>query len=78
MTGLLQVTTKDILQASRNAWTARALQMLLGRDMGLTPAIFAYSMFYPYADNYLDDPATCTPWATCPRSKLTLRFASPF
>jgi hypothetical protein len=52
------VTTADILQASRNAWTACALQMLLGREMGLTPAIFAYSMLYPYTDNYMDDPAT--------------------
>jgi hypothetical protein len=52
------VTTTDILQASRNAWTACALQMLLGRDMELTPAIFAYSMLYPYTDNYLDDPST--------------------
>ena len=51
------VTTTDILQASRNAWTACALQMLLGWEMGLTPAIFAYSMLYPYTDNYLDDPA---------------------
>ncbi len=51
------VTTTDILQASRNAWTACALQMLLGRELGLTPAIFAYSMLYPYTDNYLDDPA---------------------
>lgn len=52
------VATTDILQASRNAWTACALQMMLGREMGLTPAIFAYSMLYPYTDNYLDDPAT--------------------
>ena len=26
--------------------------------MHLTPSIFAYSMLYPYTDNYLDDPAT--------------------
>ncbi len=32
--------------------------MLLGQKMRLTPAIFAYSMLYPYTDNYLDDPAT--------------------
>lgn len=50
------VTTADILQASRNAWTACALQALLGRSMQLTPAIFAYSMLYPYTDNYLDNP----------------------
>ena len=38
------VSAADIFQATRNAWTACALQMLLGREMGLTPAIFAYSM----------------------------------
>jgi hypothetical protein len=52
------VSTTDILQASRNAWTACGLQMLLGQKMRLTPAIFAYSMLYPYTDNYMDDPAT--------------------
>ncbi|HUJ20184.1 MAG TPA: hypothetical protein VLX58_01625 [Bryobacteraceae bacterium] len=51
------VSTADILQASRNAWTACALQVLLGRTMQLTPSIFAYSMLYPYTDNYLDDPS---------------------
>ena len=51
------VSTADILQASRNAWTACGLQMLLGRNMHVTPAIFAYSMLYPYTDNYLDAPS---------------------
>jgi hypothetical protein len=49
------VTTDDILQACRNAWTACGLQALLGEPPRLTPAIFAYSMLYPYSDNYLDD-----------------------
>jgi hypothetical protein len=44
----------DILQASRNAWTACGLQLLLGEEMRLTPSIFAYSMLYPATDNYLD------------------------
>jgi hypothetical protein len=48
------VSTSDILQACRNAWTACGLQGLLGRPARLTPAIFAYSMLYPYSDNYLD------------------------
>jgi hypothetical protein len=52
------VSASDIFQASRNAWTACGLQVLLGRDMRLTPSIFAYSMLYPYTDNYLDDPVT--------------------
>ena len=51
------VSLPDVLQASRNAWTACGLQLLFGRKMRLTPAIFAYSMLYPYSDNYLDDPA---------------------
>lgn len=48
------VSAADIFQASRNAWTTCGLQLLLGRTMELTPAIFAYSMLYPYSDNYLD------------------------
>ncbi len=50
------VPLDDILQASRNAWTACGLQVLFGRSMDLTPSIFAYSMLYPYSDNYMDDP----------------------
>jgi hypothetical protein len=52
------VSAADIFQANRNAWTACGLQTLMGLPMRLTPAIFAYSMLYPYTDNYLDDPAT--------------------
>jgi hypothetical protein len=52
----LAVNAADILQACRNAWTACGLQALLGRPMRVTPSIFAYSMLYPYSDNYLDDP----------------------
>ncbi|HEY7303398.1 MAG TPA: hypothetical protein VH601_04765 [Bryobacteraceae bacterium] len=51
------VSMIDILQAARNAWTACGLQVILGRTLRLTPAIFAYSMLYPYSDNCLDDPA---------------------
>ncbi|HWC95263.1 MAG TPA: hypothetical protein VG456_00900 [Candidatus Sulfopaludibacter sp.] len=52
------VEVADIFQASRNAWTACGLQVLFGGAMCLSPSIFAYSMLYPYTDNYLDDPAT--------------------
>jgi hypothetical protein len=51
------ITSKDIYQAGRNVWTANVLQLLLGIPVRVTPAIFAYSMLYPYSDNYLDDPA---------------------
>jgi hypothetical protein len=49
------ISPADIFQATRNAWTAGGIQVLLGREMRLTPAIFAYSMLYPYTDNYLDN-----------------------
>lgn len=52
-----EVSTADILQACRNAWTATGLQRLMGGNMRLTPSLFAYSMLYPYSDNYMDDPA---------------------
>jgi len=51
------VSEDDIYQASRNVMTMNFIQLLLGRSVTLTPAIFAYSMLYPYTDNYLDDPA---------------------
>jgi hypothetical protein len=47
---------QDIYQAGRNAWTAHGLQWLLGMPVELTPSILAYSLLYPYTDNYLDDP----------------------
>ena len=49
-------TVTDIIQASRNAWTACGIQMLLGVEMRLTASIFAYSMLYPATDNYMDSP----------------------
>lgn len=44
----------DIVQASRNAWTACGLQPLLGQRVELTPSILGYSLLYPYTDNFLD------------------------
>ena len=46
----------DTIQACRNAWTCCGLQPLLGQPMKLTPSLLAYSLLYPYSDNYLDDP----------------------
>ncbi|MGA2586927.1 MAG: hypothetical protein ABSF88_07900 [Candidatus Aminicenantales bacterium] len=52
------MNAEDIFQALRNVWVMNGLQSLLGIQVHLTPAIFAYSMLYPYTDNYLDDAAT--------------------
>lgn len=47
----------DIYQAGRNVMTMNFLQILLGLPVGVTPAVLAYSLLYPYTDNFLDDPA---------------------
>jgi len=49
-----ELTTQDLIQACRNAWTACGLQPLMGKAMRLTPSIVGYSLLYPYSDNYLD------------------------
>ena len=46
----------DLFQAVRNVWIMNGLQFLMDQPVCLTPPIFAYSMLYPYTDNYLDNP----------------------
>ncbi len=55
-----EMSMEDTIQAARNAWIACGMQALLGRPMELTPSILAYSLLYPYSDNYLDDPLIST------------------
>ncbi len=45
----------EVFQAIRNVWIMNSIQILLKIEVVLTPSIFAYSMLYPYSDNYLDD-----------------------
>jgi hypothetical protein len=52
-----QISAEDIFQGGRNAWSMNLLQYVMGRPVEVTPAILAYSLMYPYSDNYLDDPA---------------------
>ena len=51
-----RLSADDIYQAGRNAWTANGLQWLCGLPVQISPSILAYSLLYPYTDNYLDDP----------------------
>jgi len=51
------ISGPDVAQGLRNVWIVNSIQMLLGQEVSLTPAVFAYSMLYPYTDNYLDDPS---------------------
>ena len=43
----------DLFQACRNVWIMNGLQLLLGLEVKFSPAICAYSLLYPYTDNYL-------------------------
>jgi len=56
-----EISFSDLFQAIRNAWIMNGLQFLMDRQVCLTPSIFAYSMLYPYTDNYLDDPSVSSP-----------------
>lgn len=69
------VSEDDIFQASRNAWTMAGLQQLLGLPVQLTPAMFAYSMLYPYSDNYLDDPTLPLATKTAFQERFARRLA---
>ena len=47
---------EDTFQAIRNVWIMNSIQVFLNKKVAFSPSIFAYSMLYPYTDNYLDDP----------------------
>jgi len=49
-----QMDIYDVFQAIRNVWIMNSIQILLDQEVALTPSVFAYSMLYPYSDNYLD------------------------
>ncbi len=49
------ISDSFIGQALRNLWIFASLQVLLSDSPDLTPAGMAYSLLYPYTDNYLDD-----------------------
>jgi len=51
-----RISPHDIRQALRNLWVFNSLQCFLGRRVCMTPSSFAYSLLYPYTDNWLDDP----------------------
>ncbi|MHC4890619.1 MAG: class 1 isoprenoid biosynthesis enzyme [Planctomycetota bacterium] len=65
----------DIFQACRNVWTMNGLQHMLDLPIELTPAVFAYSMLYPYSDNYLDNPAISAETKIAFNTRLSRRLA---
>ena len=47
---------EEIHQALRNLWVFESILEYLGLPIVFTPSSFAYSLLYPYADNWLDAP----------------------
>lgn len=50
-----KLTHAEIYQAVRNVLIMNILQFFLGVPLKITPAVYAYSLLYPYTDNYLDN-----------------------
>ncbi len=50
-----QMLILDFFQALRNIFIANSLQLLFGRNVEFTTAVAAYSLLYPYTDNFIDD-----------------------
>lgn len=48
------VLNEEIHQALRNLWIINTIQLCLDKPVCVSPSGFAYSMIYPYSDNYLD------------------------
>jgi hypothetical protein len=48
------ISLDKVGQALRNLWIMNILQVLFNIKVECTPSVFAYSMLYPYTDNYLD------------------------
>lgn len=64
----------DIMQALRNVWIMNCIQLMLGREAGYNRPLFAYSMLYPYTDNYLDAPRISAEKKSRTGNQLRLRL----
>jgi hypothetical protein len=60
-----RLNEESLLQAMRNLWVVHSIQLLLDKEVALSPATFAYSMLYPWTDNYLDDPKISSGMKVC-------------
>ncbi|MDZ7724686.1 MAG: hypothetical protein U5R06_18230 [candidate division KSB1 bacterium] len=47
------LSSADLFQACRNVWIMNGLQLMLNLPVRLTDSMLAYSLLYPYTDNYV-------------------------
>lgn len=52
-----QLSNEEIFQALRNVWIMNSLQIFWNLPLKLSTPMTAYSLLYPYTDNFLDDAA---------------------
>ncbi|GAB2481079.1 hypothetical protein GCM10008929_03290 [Alkalibacterium psychrotolerans] len=52
-----QLSNEEIFQALRNVWIMNSLQIFWELPLKLNTPMTAYSLLYPYTDNFLDDAA---------------------
>lgn len=50
-----ELQIENVYQALRNVWIMNSLQVYMREELACSNSLFAYSMFYPYTDNILDD-----------------------
>ena len=53
-----KVEKSYLIQALPNIWVMNLLQVMFSQAVHLSSAMTAYSLLYPYTDNYLDDPSS--------------------
>ena len=68
------LSVEDIYQAYRNVWAMNWIQLVLGKPIELTPSVFAYSLLYPYTDNFIDDPKISKEQKIAFNNRLTRRL----
>ncbi len=56
-----QLSSAQMAQALRNLWVFNSFQYLADHKISVTPSALAYSLLYPYTDNYLDDRRVSSP-----------------
>lgn len=50
-----ELQTLEVFQGLRNFWIMNSLQMYFDNSVKKTDSIYAFSLLYPYTDNFLDD-----------------------
>ncbi len=69
------IDEESVYQASRNVLIMNSFQMHFGREIALTPSVLAYSLLYPYTDNYIDDAGVDAMKKSAANAWLGLRLA---